>query len=43
MLGEPGRRAARASGLEAYPSALAADPQGRLPSELRAMVQPLGH
>jgi len=43
MLGEPGRRAARASGLEAYRSALAADPQGGLPSELRAMVQPLGH
>jgi molybdate/tungstate transport system substrate-binding protein len=41
MLGAAGREAAQASGLVAYPSALANDPHGKMPPELRAMVKPL--
>jgi molybdate/tungstate transport system substrate-binding protein len=41
MLTEPGRKAAEASGLIAYPLPLAADAQGKMSPELREIVRPL--
>jgi molybdate/tungstate transport system substrate-binding protein len=41
MLGEPGRKAAEASGLIAYLSPLGVDAQHKLPQELRPLVRPL--
>jgi molybdate/tungstate transport system substrate-binding protein len=42
MAGKAGRAAAAGAGLIAYPSALARDPQNRMPTELRALAKPFG-